>query len=141
MFRGLFLLWLATLALATLPPGAAQAGDPAGLWQSESGLSRYQVRHCGPGICVKIVWIVEGPEVRDAQNPTPALRGRRVMGIDIASNFAPTGPNIWTGRLYNFKNGNLYSGRAELVSAHELHVKGCVLSDLFCITQRMQRLN
>jgi uncharacterized protein (DUF2147 family) len=140
MSRGLNLLWLATLALATLPPGAAQAGDPAGLWRSESGLSRYQVRHCGQGICVKIVWIVEGPAVRDIHNPNPALRNRPVMGIDIVSRSHATGPNRWDGNIYNFKNGQTYSGWAEMISEDQMQMAGCVLGGLICLRQRLFRM-
>jgi uncharacterized protein (DUF2147 family) len=140
MSRGLFLLRFATLTLAALRPGAAKAGDPAGLWRSETGLSRYQVRHCGQGICVKIVWIVEGPEVRDVNNPDPSKRSRRVMGIDIASNFVPERPHRWTGSLYNFKNGQAYQGWAGLVGPNTLTVAGCVLAGVICIRQTLSRI-
>src|SRR6185369_2885807 len=102
-------------AVAALLLGTtAHAANPAGLWQSETGLSRYEVRHCGQGICVKIVWIVEGPEVRDIHNPDPAKRNRRVMGIDIVTNSKRVTDSRWTGHIYNFKNGRTYDGWAEL---------------------------
>jgi uncharacterized protein (DUF2147 family) len=134
---GPFLLRAAAAQL--LLQTSAHAADPAGFWQSETGRSRYQVRHCGPGICVKIVWIVEGPEVRDVNNPDPAVRHRRVMGIDIASNFAPDGPNRWKGSLYNFKNGKTYDGYAALADRNRLEVAGCVLGGILCIRQNLSR--
>jgi uncharacterized protein (DUF2147 family) len=128
------------MLLTLAPHRAAHAADPAGMWRSESGLSRYQVHRCGSGICVKIVWIVEGPEVRDIHNPNPTLRSRRVMGIDIASNFAPSGPNRWEGSLYNFKNGKTYDGYAVLRDRDHLEVAGCILGNLLCIRQNLSRL-
>jgi uncharacterized protein (DUF2147 family) len=136
-FRALGLLAFAAVLLACEPAGA---GDPTGLWRSESGLSRYRVRYCGQGICVKIDWIVEGPEVRDVNNPDPALRSRRVMGIDIISKSKPAGKDRWTGEIYNFKNGQTYIGKAELIDRNHLRVAGCVLGGLICISQNLYRL-
>jgi uncharacterized protein (DUF2147 family) len=132
------ILGFTALGLGAVVP--AYAADPSGLWRSESGLSRYRVRHCGQGICVRIVWIVEGPQVRDIHNPDPALRNRRVMGIDIASNFAPDGPNRWQGSLYNFKNGKNYDGYAALMDDTKLQVAGCVFGGIICLKQTLQRL-
>jgi uncharacterized protein (DUF2147 family) len=120
--------------------GTASAADPAGLWQSETGLSRYQIRHCGQGICVRIVWIVEGPEVRDANNPERSKRQRRVMGIDIVSNSRRTAENRWSGSIYNFKNGKTYDGWAELDRPDRLRMAGCVFGGLICLTQILSRI-
>jgi uncharacterized protein (DUF2147 family) len=117
-----------------------RAADPAGLWLSESGKSRYRVTRCGTGICVQIAWIVEGPEVTDEMNPDPAKRRRRVMGIDIASDFRADGADRWKGSLYNFKNGKTYQGRAELHGTNQLKLAGCVLGGMICLTQNLSRL-
>jgi uncharacterized protein (DUF2147 family) len=128
------------LAAVLLFVGECRAGDPAGLWLSESGKSRYRVTHCATGICVQIVWIIEGPQVTDEMNPDPAKRRRRVMGIDIASNFKPDGTDRWKGGLYNFKNGKTYDGRAELDGVNRLKLAGCVLGGYICLTQTLTRL-
>lgn len=133
-------VWLAMASLVFFQTNDALASDPTGLWQSESGLSRYEVRPCGPGICVKIVWIVEGPGVRDAHNPNPALRSRPVMGIDIISSSRAVRPHRWEGRIYNFKNGQTYSGWAQLESAGTLRVAGCIVGGLICLSQTMTRM-
>ena len=86
------LLPAALFILAPAFIGECRAGDPAGLWLSETGKSRYRVTHCASRICVQLVWIIEGPQITDEMNPDPAKRRRRVMGIDIASIFSPTAP-------------------------------------------------
>jgi uncharacterized protein (DUF2147 family) len=128
------------LAAVTAFIGECRAGDPAGLWLSETGKSRYRVTHCASGICVKLVWIIEGPQVIDEMNPDPAKRHRRVMGIDIASDFRPDGTDRWNGNLYNFKNGKTYDGRAEMDRADRLRLAGCVLGGIICLTQTLTRL-
>ena len=126
--------------LALLTPAGALAADPSGLWKSETGLSHYQVRHCGQGICVRIAWIVEGPDVRDIHNPDPSKQKRQVIGIDIVSNARRAAPNRWAGNIYNFKNGKTYDGWAEIDQSDRLRMAGCVFGGLICLTQTLSRL-
>lgn len=131
---------LFSLAAVAAFAGECRAGDPAGLWLSETGKSRYRITHCATGICVKLVWIIEGLQVIDEMNPDPARRHRGVMGIDIASDFRPDGADRWHGSLYNFKNGKTYQGRAEMHGADQLKLAGCVLGGMICLTQSLSRL-
>ncbi len=130
---------LCSLAAVAAFVGECRAGDPAGLWLSETGKSRYRVTHCATGICVKLVWIIEGSQVKDEMNPDGAKRHRQVMGIDIASNFRPDGTG-WKASLYNFKNGKTYDGRAEMNGPNRLKLAGCVLGGLVCLSQTLTRL-
>lgn len=120
--------------------GPLHAADPAGLWRSETGKSRYRVSRCGSGICVNIAWIVEGPDVRDEHNPDPTKRNRRVIGIEIVSNAKPAGRDRWEGRIYNFKDGKTYSVRATLQTPDRMRFAACVAGGLLCLTQHLTRL-
>ena len=126
--------------LSFLACSYAHAGDPAGLWQSELDLSRYQVRHCGQGICVRIARIAEGPGVSDIHNPDPSLRNRRLIGIDIFSASKSTGDSSWAGALYNFRNGKTSIGRAQLENDNTLSITWCILDEILCAVHKMTRL-
>jgi len=127
-------------ALSFLTCGYAHAADPAGLWQSESDLSRYQVRHCGQRICVRVAGLPEGPAVRDVHNPDPSLRSRAVIGIDIISASKGAEDNSWVGPAYSFRSGQTVGSRLQLEDDNRLSLTVCLLDGLFCMVQKMTRL-
>ena len=127
-------------ALSFFLCGSAHAADPAGLWQSELDPTRYRVRHCGQGICVRIAAIPEGPAGRDSHNPDPLLRNRQLVGIDIVSASRRTGVNSWAGPIYSFRSGQTLSSHFQLENDNGLSLTVCLFDDFLCMVQKMTRL-
>jgi uncharacterized protein (DUF2147 family) len=130
-----FFVMLAMLtALLGAPPAKAQAGDPvSGIWLTQAGDAKVRVRKCGAaGICGVIVWLRDPispttgkPEVDD-KNPNPALAKRPMIGLGLFSGMRPTGPNKWSGQIYNADDGQSYASNISLSGPDSLRVEGCV---------------
>lgn len=133
--RGAF---VAALLLAASGSGAfAQKGaDLSGLWQTETPGSTVRIARCGGGYCGTIA-ATAGSGV-DAQNPDPALRTRKLVGVQIMQAGTPSGDGF-EGSLYNPKDGKTYSGSVTPRGPDTVEVAGCVLSVL-CKRQTWRRI-
>lgn len=126
--------WLAVLLTA----GAGHAaGDPSGVWVTETGDSKVRLARCGAGYCGTLV-SVAGKGL-DANNPDPALRGRSVVGVQIVNAPNASGDG-YAGTLYNPKDGKTYSGTLKMTGPNTVEVSGCVMS-VFCKSQTWKRAN
>jgi uncharacterized protein (DUF2147 family) len=131
MFRfDLIIACMATL-LASVPAGA-QGTEPTGIWLTQAGDARVRVSKCGGGICGVIVWLREPidsstgrPQVDD-KNPNPALKARPVIGLPLFSGMRPSGPNKWSGHIYNADDGGTYESHVSMAGSNSLRVEGCV---------------
>jgi uncharacterized protein (DUF2147 family) len=120
-------------ALLAVPGAQAQAGGEAtGIWLTQAGDARVRVSKCGGGICGVIVWLREPidsstgrPQVDD-KNPNPALKTRPVIGLPLFSGMRPSGPNKWSGQIYNADDGGTYASSISLAGSDSLRVEGCV---------------
>ena len=74
---------------------------------------------------------------RDDNNRDPALRGRPMLGIPLLINLRQSGPNAWTGKIYDpigttfTSGGGIYDVKLGLGSKGQLEVRGCV-GKVFC---------
>jgi uncharacterized protein (DUF2147 family) len=130
--------------MCSMPGLSAQAEEAAGVWMMDSGKVTVRIADCGASLCGTIVALKKpldkkGRPKLDKENPNPALRGRRVIGLTILSNMKPTGENSWKGTIYNPDDGNTYSSRMMLKGANAMRVEGCVAS-LFCKTIKFTRI-
>ncbi|GJD80142.1 DUF2147 domain-containing protein [Methylobacterium gregans] len=123
-------------ALLAAAPGHA-AGDPSGIWLTETGDSKVRLARCGAGYCGTLV-SVSGKGL-DANNPDPALRGRSVVGVQIVNAPNASGDG-YSGTLYNPKDGKTYSGTLKMTGPNTVEVSGCVMS-VFCKSQTWKRAN
>ena len=127
----------AGLLAALLTAGAGHAaGDPSGLWVTETGDSKVRLARCGAGYCGTLV-SVAGKGL-DANNPDPALRGRSVVGVQIVNAPNASGDG-YAGTLYNPKDGKTYSGSLTPKGPDTVEVAGCVLSGI-CKRQTWRRM-
>lgn len=119
-------------ALFVLGLGAApaSAGDPAGDWLVEDGSAKIRIAICGGSLWGVVGW--EKSPGKDTANPDPAKRSRDTLGIPILLDMKPSGPDKWSGQIYNAQNGKLYQASVELQSDNALKVRGCVMGGLFC---------
>ncbi|NEU10854.1 DUF2147 domain-containing protein [Methylobacterium sp. BTF04] len=127
---------LVGLALSS-PTLAQKAGDPSGLWLTETGDSKVRIARCGAGYCGTLV-SVSGPGLDD-KNPDAALRTRSLVGVQIMNAGKPTSDG-YEGSLYNPKDGKTYSGGLVLKGANTVEVSGCVMS-VFCKRQTWKRIS
>jgi len=127
----------AGLVLATVA-FAQTAEDAFGVWQNPENKSHTQFYKCGDGVCAKIVKIVDSQKTDD-KNPDPAKRGRPIEGLVIMDGAKKTGPNKWSGTLYNRADGKSYAGTLTVKSKTEVDLSGCVAM-VFCKTTTFTRV-
>ncbi|GLQ08645.1 hypothetical protein GCM10007913_05770 [Devosia yakushimensis] len=120
---------LAAMALvlaASLPVLAS----PEGLWEIESGDSRYKVTLCGDGtqLCAELVWLGNGAD--NAEN-LPYLN---TLLIDRAPQ---TAANEWKGTLHLY--GQQAGGTITQTSDTSISLQGCFMF-VVCRTYQMYRI-
>lgn len=126
-------LVLTTLAAAT----AALAAEPVtGRWVTAEKDGVILIAPCGKALCgtldTFLVLPPQGIDQRDVNNPDPALRKRRLLGLPILSGFTAEG-DLWRGRIYDPKSGKTYRSVIRRKGPNVLEVKGCL--GPFCQTQ------
>jgi uncharacterized protein (DUF2147 family) len=120
-------------ALLAAPMAKAQSGgDVGGIWLTQAGDARVRVSKCGGGICGVIVWLKDpinpatGKPQVDDKNPNPSLARRPMIGLPLFSGMHPSGPNRWSGQIYNADDGSTYASNVSLAGADTLKVEGCM---------------
>ena len=134
-----FLAAAAAMACA----GPAFAAEPiTGRWLTEEKDAVITIAKCGSSYCGKITRFMKAPpdgvDQRDVNNPDPAKRSRRLMGMPVLFSFSEDG-DLWRGRIYDPKSGKDYRSVVRRASASRLEVKGCL--GPFCQTQNWTRAN
>jgi uncharacterized protein (DUF2147 family) len=121
---------LASMLMLMNTSAFADSSDPAGLWLMGNGKVTVKVVRCGGDkICGNIVGLEhtlnsDGTEKLDFKNPNPALRSRRVIGLQVFGGMAPYGDNRWKGKIYSADDGGTYRAYATL-NGNAMEVKGC----------------
>jgi uncharacterized protein (DUF2147 family) len=116
---------------------AQTAEDAIGVWESEVK-SQNEFYKCGDGLCGKILRVVDGQKTDD-KNPDPAKKNRPIVGLVFMQGLKRTGPNTWSGNLYNRGDGKTYSGTLTVKSKDRIEVAGCVAA-VFCSTTSFKRV-
>ncbi len=81
----------------------------------------------------RVVWLHEpidrrtGKPKTDKRNPDPAKRARPLIGLQVVNGLAPSGPNKWSGLIYNADDGRTYRASFKVQSESTAKVEGCVL--------------
>ena len=121
------------IALVAAPVARSEtAGEPTGVWLTQSGDARVKVSKCGGGICGVIVWLKDpinpatGKPQVDDKNHNPSLARRPMIGLPLFSGMHATGPNKWSGQIYNADDGKSYESHISVSSPDTLRVEGCV---------------
>jgi uncharacterized protein (DUF2147 family) len=110
----------------------AQSADASGTWLTQAGDARVKISKCGGGICGVVVWLREphdtatGQPATDSKNPNPSLARRPIIGLPLFSGMQPSGPNKWSGQIYNADDGNSYASSISVNGADTLRVEGCI---------------
>jgi uncharacterized protein (DUF2147 family) len=130
--RSGFVVAILAALLGTLPAKAQNGGDVSGIWLTQAGDAKVRVSRCGGGICGVIVWLKDpidpatGKAQVDDKNHNPSLARRPMIGLPLFSDMQPTGPNKWSGQIYNADDGNSYASNISVTGPDTLKVEGCV---------------
>lgn len=130
---------VAALCAFVSPSIAQDAGKVSGVWQSQSGITRVKVTPCGTGLCGHVIW--QKSPSKDVLNPDPAKRERPVVGLQLVSNMKPAGADEWTGSIYNYEDGQTYSGKVKVVSSSAIEIGGCVMGGMICQSKTWTKVN
>ena len=129
-----------------LMAGAAWGGadDILGQWNNQDGKAKIEISHCDGHYCGTISWLREpeypaddkkgmaGQTKVDRENPNPALRSRRLLGLQIMDGFTYSGGTTWDkGRIYDPESGKTYKSKMTLASPNRLEIRGFVGIPLF----------
>jgi uncharacterized protein (DUF2147 family) len=135
----------ASIGLALLS-SAALAGAPEGTWLSQDGGTKVRLSDCGGKLCGTVVSLNEpidrsaGKPKTDKHNPDQAKRARPLIGLQVANGLAPSGPDKWSGLIYNADDGRTYRASFKVQSESTAKVEGCVLMVL-CKAHTWTRAN
>jgi uncharacterized protein (DUF2147 family) len=140
-------LCLATLLTAALGASRpAQAADPLGTWYTASKESQVRIVKCGDALCGTLVWLKEpndpatGKPKTDTHNADTSKQSRPLLGVPIVLSMKPSGPDQWSGQVYNASDGKTYTGSFTLTGPNTAELKGCVMS-IICQSQVWTRAN
>jgi uncharacterized protein (DUF2147 family) len=140
-------LWLAAIGFFAGPAFIAPAFaiEPWGTWYTENNESQIRITNCGGALCGDLVWLAEpidpatGAPKTDKHNPDPGKQSKPLIGTLIVLGMKPSGPEQWSGELYNAGDGKTYTGSFTLTGPNTAALKGCVL--VFCKSQTWVRAN
>jgi uncharacterized protein (DUF2147 family) len=137
-------VWAAALLSCLLAGGPSFAADPTGTWLTKDADARVRIAGCARAFCGTIVWLKDplDPATRkpviDDKNRDVTKRNRPIMGLQILIGFQPSGPNRWSGKIYNPDDGNTYDGHLMLEDRARLKVEGCL--GAFCSAEQWSRV-
>ncbi|GAB1715093.1 MAG: hypothetical protein NTAFB05_01350 [Nitrobacter sp.] len=123
---------VAILAAALSVADAQTAPDPTGVWLTQAGDAKVRVSRCRGGICGVVIWLrnpidpATGRPAVDDKNRNPALARRPMVGLPLFQGMSQSGPNKWSGTIYNADDGNSYASNISVAGPGTLRVEGCV---------------
>ncbi len=127
-----FIVAILTAWFTAAPANAQSGGEVSGIWLTQAGDAKVRVSKCGGGVCGVVVWLRDpinpatGKPQVDDKNPNPALARRPIIGLPLFAGMQPSGPNRWSGQIYNADDGNSYVSNVSLSGPDTLRVEGCV---------------
>jgi uncharacterized protein (DUF2147 family) len=140
------LLWVSIAAAAATVNAVtpAFAADPMGTWYTADNDSQVRITNCGGALCGNLTWLktpidpATGQPKLDKNNADASKQSRPLLGVPIVLGMKPSGPNVWSGDVYNASDGKTYSGSFTMTGDNTADLKGCVMSFL-CKTQTWTR--
>jgi uncharacterized protein (DUF2147 family) len=139
-------LFVSTVALLVGPNMVAPAfaADPAGTWYTADNESQVRIVNCGGALCGLLIWLKEpndpetGKPKLDKHNADTSKQAHPLIGTQIVLGMKPSGPNVWSGNVYNASDGKTYTGSFTMTGDNAAELKGCVMS-IICKTQTWTR--
>ncbi len=135
------------VALWSLAAMAADGPDAVlGVWLDSGGKAQVEIIKCGERLCGHIVWLKSpldkhGNEKLDKHNPDEALRTRKLLGLQLLSDFKNAAGGVWEdGKIYNPEDGETYHATLKLDGDDTLKLRGYVGIPLFGRTRTWTRV-
>lgn len=103
-----------------------------GKWYTENNKSIVEVFKKDNLYYGKILWLKEpldesGKAKLDKENPTPALRSKPLINLQVLNGLKAQGNNKWAdGKIYDPKNGKTYDVKATLVNKDKIEIRGFI---------------
>ena len=114
----------------------ANAQDIFGKWITGDGDGVVEIYESNGKVNGKVVWLEQGADTRDKHNPDPALKNRKLLGIDLLSGLTKKDKKYEGGKVYDPKSGKTYKC-AIWLDGKELKVRGYL--GVFHATQTWKR--
>lgn len=111
---------------------AAALADPVGLWLDKDGWA-IRIQPCGPDLCAVIASVkppidpATGRPWADKNNADVSKRNRPLVGVEVLSGMRPSGPQKWSGQLYDADRGQTFSGNLLEIGQDTIRIEGCML--------------
>ncbi len=121
--------FIVAIGSATAQPTEPSMSDPTGEWLTAKGYARIRIADCNGRLWGVVSWETY-PSVDD-KNPDPNKRNRPTLGMPILLGMTQSGPEKWSGEIYNSQDGHTYSASISLLNPDVLKVQGCVFG-IFC---------
>jgi uncharacterized protein (DUF2147 family) len=115
------------------PDNSVKANRICGKWQSTEKNLIVEVYPYKNTFRAKMVWFTGGVSkskpmetITDIKNPDPALRSRKVLGLDVVENltYNPKSDSWEGGKIYEVQSGKYWSAAAYIDKTGLLKVKG-----------------
>ncbi len=103
-----FIIAIFTALLGAAPAKAQTGGDIGGVWLRDP------------------IDPATGKPQIDDKNRSPALAKRPIIGLSLFTGMLPSGPNKWSGQIYNADDGNTYASNISVTGSDTLKVEGCM---------------
>jgi uncharacterized protein (DUF2147 family) len=120
-------------------PAAANPDAIIGIWATDKAEAHVEIWHDENGYNGRLTWLKEpfyaendpegmaGQPKVDRENPDPALRERRIVGLRIMEGFRYAGRGRWRdGTIYDPENGQTYRCMMWLTRDGTLKVRGYI---------------
>jgi uncharacterized protein (DUF2147 family) len=137
-------IWFSFTALSITSGSMALAAEPLGTWYTEGNDSQVRIANCGGALCGTLIWLKDpndpatGKPKLDKNNADASKQSRPLLGVQIVLGMTPSGPNVWSGNVYNASDGKTYSGSFTMTGNNAAVLKGCVMS-IICKSQNWTR--
>jgi uncharacterized protein (DUF2147 family) len=113
----------------------SQSNSVVGYWFTEEGDSQVQIFQTSDGkYSGKVVWLRDDQDAKDDKNPNIKLQNRKVLGLQILSNFQYSDrTKEWVnGTIYDPNNGKTYDCFMWFVgNKDQLNIKGFIVGMRF----------
>ncbi len=103
-----------------------EADKILGVWLNEEKDGKVEIYKKAGKYFGKIVYSKDSPNGYDRENPKPKLRNRKIVGLEILTNFEYNGVVWEDGKIYDPKSGNTYSCKMTLENSKTLNIRGFV---------------
>jgi len=123
------LVFLLTTAVFNISSTFAQEPEShiVGKWMNDDESSVVKISLEADGTYSgTLVWLRDGDEVLDANNPDEAQKGRNLVGTTILTGFSyDSAENVWSGgKIYDYQSGNSYDCKMWIEQSETLSVRG-----------------